>query len=299
MQRFEGLWVPLITPFHDNAIDVAAIGRLVEHLLDGGVDGLVVCGTTGEAATLDSHEQQRVLAAVIEAAAGRCPIVFGIAGNDTARLAQQVGDFSIDGVDGFLISPPQYVRPAQAGILHHYRTLAAATDRAIVLYNIPYRTGVNLELATVQRLAEHPRIVAIKESGAGNHEQLVALIDDTPLTVLSGEDAMIYTCACLGGHGAIAASAHLRPDVFKRMLTQIAAGDLPSARAIARALRPLIRLLFAEPNPAPLKAALARSGMIRNELRAPMMPAAPELARRIAEVLDGLDDADASLTAAA
>ena len=271
MLEFEGIWVPLITPFRGGEVDLPAAQKLARRLVDEGVDGLALCGTTGEPATMDDAEQARLLAAVLEAVDGACPVLFGLAGYDTATVAARAAALDASGAAGLLISAPYYVRPSQEGVRLHFEAIAQATELPIVLYNIPYRTGVNIALDTARALAENPRFVAIKECG-GNLAQLRGLIETTPLKVLSGEDDLIFVACCLGGHGAISAAAHLRPDLYRRMIDHIRAGRLPAARAIARVLQPMVRLLFSEPNPGPIKAALALQGEIAEELRLPMTP---------------------------
>ncbi|HRE16739.1 MAG TPA: dihydrodipicolinate synthase family protein, partial [Rhodocyclaceae bacterium] len=175
---------------------------------------------------------------------------------------------------------PYYTRPAQAGILAHFGALAAATALPIVLYNIPYRTGINLDLDTVQALCAHPNIVGIKESG-GNMNQLMDLIEHTRLAVLSGEDHLIYTTLALGGQGAISAAAHLLPERFVQLYAFARSGEWAKARTLARQLRPLVQNLFSEPNPGPIKAVLAREGRIAEELRLPMTPVSAACCERV------------------
>lgn len=285
MTAFQGIWVPLITPFRNGAPDLPALQKLTDHLLQQGVDGLIACGTTGEPATLADEEQLRVLSAVREAVQGRCPVVFGLSGNDTAAMAARLRELEREPVDGWLISAPYYTRPSQEGILRHFEVLAHATARPILLYNIPYRSGIAMETDTLRALARNPRIVGIKQSAGNDLDQLSALIHDTSLQVLSGEDALIFTCACLGGHGAIAAAAHIRPDLYRRLLAHVRAGELEAARRVHHALLPWIRLLFSEPNPAPLKAALAAMGLIQDGLRLPMTEASAGLRQRIEQAL--------------
>ncbi|AXQ28098.1 4-hydroxy-tetrahydrodipicolinate synthase [Solimonas sp. K1W22B-7] len=285
MTAFQGIWVPLITPFRNNQPDLAALQRLTQHLLQQGVDGLVVCGTTGEPATLSHDEQLGVLAAVREVAGEQCPLVFGVGGNDTAAMLEQLRTLEREPVAGWLISAPYYTRPSQEGIRRHFEALAAGTEKPILLYNVPYRSGVAMETATLLALAQNPRIAGIKQSAGYDLDQLSALIHDTPLQVLSGEDALIFTCACLGGQGAIAAAAHIRPDLYRRMLAHVRAGELEAARRLHHALLPWTRLLFAEPNPAAIKAALAMMGLIPDGLRLPMVEASEGLRRRIEQVL--------------
>ena len=266
---FEGIWLPLITPFRDGAVDLPAVRRLVRRYVEAGIHGFVVCGTTGEAATLDEAEQLAVLDTVLEAADGRRPVLMGLASNDTREALRLLRGIGQRPLAGLLTAAPYYSRPSQRGIEAHFRAIAAATALPLVLYNIPYRTGVNIELATIQSLADVPNIVAIKESG-GDLNQLMDLIRDTRLQVLSGEDHLIFTTLCLGGAGAIAAAAHLRPEQHVRVYDSFRAGNLALARELAAQLLPLTRALFSESNPGPIKALLARQGFIAEELRLPM-----------------------------
>jgi 4-hydroxy-tetrahydrodipicolinate synthase len=297
--RFDGIWVPLVTPFRGDGVDLAALQRLAQHLISQGVDGLVVCGTTGEPATLSETEQDAVLSAVLEVA-GPCPVLFGLCGNDTAAMVETLRRRSDPAVAAYLISAPYYTRPSQSGIRLHFEALAAATDKPIVIYNIPYRSGVNIELETLQSLARNPQFAAIKQSAGNDPDGLAQLIEQTPLKVLSGEDAMIFVNACLGGHGAIAAAAHIRPDLYRCMFDRVRAGDLVGARRIASTLLPWIRLLFSEPNPAPLKAALALQGLIEDGLRLPMTPVSDACRARIEQMLPqvlALSSAEQSVSA--
>lgn len=292
MNPFNGLWVPLVTPFTQQAtIDLPAAQRLTNWLIEQGVDGLVVCGTTGEAATLSDVEQQTLLNAVVEATDHRCPVLFGLTGNDTLQLTRRLREFDTRNahqLTGYLISAPYYVRPSQAGIQQHFESVASATTLPIVIYNIPYRTGINIEIPTLQALSKNPQFCAVKESGGGNLDQLTRLIRETPLQVLSGEDSLIFINGCLGGHGAISAAAHLRPDLYQRMLTHLRQGNLSAARQIDQVLQPIIKALFSEPNPAPLKAALASRGLIENILRLPMSTASAGCSAALETLLDPL-----------
>ncbi|RJG07408.1 4-hydroxy-tetrahydrodipicolinate synthase [Noviherbaspirillum cavernae] len=282
---FEGIWVPIVTPFRDGHIDLDAAQGLTTHLVDSGVHGLVVCGTTGEAATLDDGEQADMLAAVLEAAGRRCPVAIGIGGSDTRAVARQAARYNRAPLAGLLISAPSYVRPSQQGILHHFRAIAEVTDKPIALYNIPARTGVNIDAATALSLSADPRFAAIKECG-GNMPQLAALINHTPLKVLCGDDALILVTLCLGGHGAITAAAHIRPDLFVRLFDLVRSNRIGQARTLFKAMLPLIQLLFSEPNPGPVKAALAMQGWIGDELRLPMTPMSADGKKALAIALE-------------
>jgi 4-hydroxy-tetrahydrodipicolinate synthase len=282
LQTFEGIWIPLVTPFRDGRVDLAAAARLAQYYASSGVSGLIVCGTTGEAATLADEEQDQLLVTVL--AAVKCPVLMGLGSYDTAAAVQRARRFAKLGAHGLLATVPYYVRPSQGGIRRHFEAIADATALPVVLYNIPYRTGVNLEIETARALAQHPRIVAIKESG-GDLNQLMDLLRETPLRVLCGEDHLIFTACTLGAHGAIAAAAHVRPDLFVAMHAHLRAGRLGEARALHDRLLPMVRALFSEPNPGPIKAVLARQGWIENELRLPMTSASPVCEQRLVQAL--------------
>ncbi len=277
---FSGLWIPLITPFApDGAVDFAALKRLANHYQGSGITGLVVCGSTGEAAALDAAEQQKVLDAVRAAVPG-LPLVMGVSGYHLGKTEAQVRTWNAQGVQGILLPAPCYVRPAQAGLRDWFTRLADASTVPLVVYDIPYRTGATLALDTLLALAEHPNIRAVKDCG-GDADKTRALIADGRLQVLCGEDAQICSTLSQGGHGAIAAAAHLHTGQFVQLLRHLRAGDLARAQALWQPLAPLVQGLFAEPNPGPLKAVLARLGWIHEVLRSPMTPASPGLGERL------------------
>ena len=243
---FEGIWLPLITPFRDGAVDLPAVRRLVRRYVEAGIHGFVVCGTTGEAATLDEAEQLAVLDTVLEAADGRRPVLMGLASNDTREALRLLRGIGQRPLAGLLTAAPYYSRPSQRGIEAHFRAIAAATALPLVLYNIPYRTGVNIELATIQSLADVPNIVAIKESG-GDLNQLMDLIRDTRLQVLSGEDHLIFTTLCLGGAGAIAAAARQVAQTIDAVAIAAMTNSSSSALRVARE-RPTAPIMGLTPN---------------------------------------------------
>ncbi|WCM22652.1 4-hydroxy-tetrahydrodipicolinate synthase [Paraburkholderia bryophila] len=291
MSIFSGIWIPLITPFADGAVDHAALRALVRRYADAGVAGLCALGTTGEPATLDAAEQDAVLATILDevqtharthAAERRqpLPVLVGVSGNHTASMLERIGQLNPLPIAGVLMAAPYYIRPSQAGIVGHFTALADASDKPVVLYDIPYRTGVRLELDTLLTLAAHPRIQAVKDC-AGSLDTTLALIRDGRLQVLTGEDMQIFNSLCLGGSGAIAASAHVHPARFVALYDALAAGRLAEGRRMFHALAPLIEALFVEPNPAPVKALLAAQGLIRDELRMPMTRAGAALAERL------------------
>ena len=306
MSIFSGIWVPLVTPFADGEVDHAALRALVRRYADAGIAGLVALGTTGEPAALDDAEQDAVLATILDEAraaahgadgadAQALPVLVGVSGNHTASMKERIEQLNALPIAGVLMAAPYYIRPSQAGIVGHFTALADASDKPVVLYDIPYRTGVRLELDTLLMLAAHPRIEAVKDC-AGSLDTTLALIRDGRLQVLTGEDINIFNTLCLGGSGAIAASAHLRPERFVALYRALSAGRLDEGRRIFHELAPLIQALFAEPNPAPVKALLAAQGLIRDELRMPMTRAGDALVAQLME-LEGLDRIEAHAAA--
>lgn len=284
---FQGVWVPLVTPFSGGAVDGGALRRLVRHYAAAGVDGLVVCGSTGEAASLDDAEQLAVLDAVLTEA-GRLPVIMGLAGNHQGHVLQRLSAFATRPLAGILAPAPYYVRAGQDGAAAYFRCLADASRFPLVLYDIPYRTGTTLETSTLLSLAAHPNIAAIKDCG-GSLEKTLALIADGQMNVLAGEDLQSLSLLCLGGTGMIAAAAHIRPDLFVAMHQAVRAQQLDLARRLFQALVPVIRLAFEEPNPGPLKAQLGRQGLLSEELRMPMPVASAALAARLDAAVAGLN----------
>lgn len=275
MSLFSGIWIPLVTPFNAGDVDHAALDALVRHYAQAGVAGFVALGTTGEPAALDEREQDAVLATVLSAADG-VPVVAGVSGNHTASVCERVAALNALPLAGVLASAPYYIRPSQAGVIDHFAAIADASSKPVILYDIPARTGVRLELPTLLELAGHERIVAVKDCG-GSLDKTLSLILDGRLDILCGEDIELFGLMCAGASGAIAASAHLFTERFVLMERLLREGHLADARAIWHALVPWVRAAFAEPNPAPVKAALARRGLVHNELRTPMTRASQEL----------------------
>lgn len=277
---FAGLWIPLVTPFADGAVDHAALRALVQRLRPTGIAGFVACGSTAEAAALDEQEQLAVLDTVLDAAAG-LPVVMGASGCHLGQMRDWITTINRRPLAGLLLPAPSYIRPAQEGLLHWFRSLADASPVPVIVYDIPYRTGATLARETLLALATHANIRAVKDCG-GDPLKTAALIADGRLQVLAGEDAQIFGTVALGGAGAIAASAHWQTGRFVELLQLLSAQRLEAARQLWHALLPWTELLFAEPNPGPIKALLARHGLLRNELRAPMRPASAGLAQRLA-----------------
>lgn len=288
MSTFRGIWVALATPFRAREIDFAALQGLVGRLLEDGVAGFAVCGTTGEAAALSHEEQLAVLDAVLQWVPPQ-QVIMGLAGNNLRELLAFQREIQRRPVAGLLVPAPYYIRPSQQGLEAFFQAVADAATVPLVLYDIPYRTGVRIERETLRRIVRHPRIAAVKDCG-GDLETTLALIADGNVEVLAGEDLQIFANLCLGGAGAISASAHVRADLYVRMQRQAEAGDLAGARATFQRLLPWMQAAFAEPNPAPVKAALALQGLIADELREPMQPCSAATVERLRGVLAALAD---------
>ncbi len=279
----QGLWLPLITPFHDGRLDATSLAGLIAHYLDQPVDGFIMAATTGEGLTIDDEETAHLVAIATEAVDGRRPVFLGLSGSDTRRLTAALDRAETWPVDGYLVTCPYYSRPSQDGLYQHFATLAGRTDRPVVLYNIPYRTGVNLANETLLRLAELPNIVGVKDCCV-NPAQSFDLLRDRPpgFGVLTGEDALFYSALTQGADGGILASAHVETAAFAAVRDALLAGDQPGALGLWRDLVGLARLLFAEPSPAPVKHCLWRAGLIASpEVRLPMTGVSPGLADRL------------------
>lgn len=272
MSALSGIWVAIVTPFHNDAthsVDHTVLRQLVQHLRQAEVTGLVALGSTGEAAALDDAEQDAVLDTVLDAAQG-LPVIAGLAGNHVGHLHARLAHLNTLPLHAVLSPAPYYVRPSQAALVHHFNDLADRSRAPLVLYDIPYRTGVAMDLHTILTLAEHPHITGIKDCG-GSLDKTQQLIADGRLQVLAGEDAQIFHNLCLGGAGAITAAAQVCPQAFMAMFNALKGGDIAEARRWQHLLSPVIRALFAEPNPALIKAALAEQGLGTLAVRSPLL----------------------------
>lgn len=282
----QGLWVPLITPFTtapERQVDHAALGRLVERLASEGVHGFVVCGTTGEASALSEAEQDACLRTVAAHARG-LPLMMGLGGDALApalaRLEHLCHDSTLPPLAALLVCAPAYIRPGQAGAQHWFEALADASRLPLVLYDIPYRSGCELHLDTLLKLAAHPRIVGVKDCG-GDLGKTLALIGDGRLQVLAGDDLQMFGALAQGAAGAIAASLHGRTVDFVALHAALRDNRLAQARTLWHGLRTWIEDCFAEPNPAPIKAWLAAVGACGPTLRPPLQAASPALQVRL------------------
>jgi 4-hydroxy-tetrahydrodipicolinate synthase len=283
-QRIAGLWLPLITPFNDGQLDEPSLTRLVRHYAAEPVDGLILAATTGEGLMLDETETERLVAITAGTRDRALPIFLGISGADTCKVAAAIARSASWPIEGYLIPCPYYVRPPQEGLYRHFAALAGATDKPIIVYNIPYRTGVNLANATLLRLAELPNIVGVKDCCV-DHAQSFDLMRARPpgFAVLTGEDALFYGAIAHGADGGILAAAHVETARFAAVRNALVAGRREEALRDWHDLVDLARLLFAEPNPAPIKHWLWRAGLIDSpEVRLPMTQVSDALAARIA-----------------
>jgi len=289
----QGLWLPLITPFHDGALDEVSLRRLVAHFAREPIDGLILAATTGEGMSLDDDEVRRLVAIVgsaLDDTKRRMPIYLGLSGSDTRKLVKALDHTQSWAIDGYLIACPYYTRPSQLGMFRHFSALADGTSKPIIVYNIPRRTGINLENETLLRLAERTNIVGVKDC-AIEAAQSFELLRHKPagFSVLVGEDPLFYNALAHGADGGITASAHALPQAFAAVRNQLLAGDRAAALANWNLLVDIPRLLFAEPSPSPVKHWLWRTGLIDSpEVRLPMVPVTAELASRLDQALGRL-----------
>lgn len=285
--QISGLWLPLITPFRDGAVDFASYERLIDHYIGLGVDGLFPLGTTGESPALDEAEIDELVDRTVIRTAGRVPVFVGVGGNATRKVAKELKRLERFDFAGIVSVCPYYNRPSQDGLLAHFRSLAAATDRPIVIYNIPYRTAVNLSNDSLLELAEVSNIVGVKDS-SGSVAQSLELLARKPkdFAVLTGEDALYFTMMANGGDGGILAASHLMTERFIEVGRRFDANDVAGARAAWASLAQFVPLLFAEANPMPIKYLLWRQGLIASpECRLPLTKISDGLARQLDSIL--------------
>jgi len=288
--QFIGLGVAMVTPFDANgAVDVDALKNLTEYLISGGIDYLVVQGTTGESVTLTKAEKALVLRTVVEVNNGRKPVVLGHGGNNTQALIDGFDDIDWNGVDAILSASPSYNKPTQAGIIAHYKALSAATPKPIILYNVPGRTASNMLPETTAILAKEDNIIGIKEA-AGDLEQVGAILRDTPenFLVISGDDPLAMPHIAMGGHGVISVIGNALPDLFSSMVHHTLNGELEMAREEHLSTLNLIGMLFKEGNPGGVKSALKHLGVCGDEVRLPLVGVSDELSAQIAKEVDRL-----------
>lgn len=272
--KFHGTGVALVTPFNkDNSVDYDSLGKLVDHVIENGVNFLVALGTTAETPTLSSAEKQEVLAFIIKHNNGRVPVVAGAGGNNTAAVVEHVQTADLAGVDGLLSVAPYYNKPTQEGIYQHFKAIASATDKDIILYNVPGRTSSNIAPETVLRLAnEFKNIVAVKEA-SGNLGQCMEIVNSKPdhFAVLSGDDDLVVPQMSIGMEGVISVAANCFTKDFTDMINAGLSGDFNTARSLHYKILPGTRLLFAEGNPAGVKCVLQEMGICSDPVRLPLV----------------------------
>jgi 4-hydroxy-tetrahydrodipicolinate synthase len=287
---FTGTGTALVTPFRrDGSLDESTLRALVKRQILAGVDFLVPCGTTGESPTLTHAEHLRVVEITVEEARGNVPVLAGAGGYNTAEVIELARELAAIGADGFLSVTPYYNKPTQEGLYQHFKTIADSTSLPIILYSVQGRTGVNIEPATVGRLARIPNIIGIKEA-SGNISQMAAILTQVPdgFTVLSGDDAITLPLIALGGRGVISVVSNEIPAEMSQMVSLALDGRFVEAREIHRRYHPLMEINFVESNPGPVKAAMAEMSLLEPAWRLPLVAPQPASLARIRGVLETL-----------
>jgi 4-hydroxy-tetrahydrodipicolinate synthase len=287
---FQGCGTAMVTPFRaDLSLDEETLRRLVRRQIEAGIHFLVPCGTTGENPTLSREEHLRVVDITLDEAQGRTPVLAGCGGNDTREVVELARDLEGLGADGLLVVTPFYNKPTPEGLYQHYHAVARATHLPIVVYNVPGRTGLNVDPATLARLAEIETVVGVKEA-SGNISQIAAIFQAVPesFAVLSGDDAITLPVIALGGVGVISVVSNEVPFAMSRLTSLCLEGDFPAAREMQRRLHALMEINFVESNPGPVKAAMALMGLLDPVFRLPAVPPRAESVRKIEKILLGL-----------
>lgn len=288
--NWAGCGTALVTPFTTSgALDEAAVRRLTRRQIDGGIHFLVPCGTTGESPTLSDTERQRVVEIVVDEAAGRIPVLAGAGGYNTREVIGLAREMERVGASGLLSVAPYYNKPSPEGMYQHFRSIAESTALPVIVYNVPGRTGCNIDVATLVRLAAIPNIVGVKEASA-NMTQMCEICRALPgdFNVLSGDDAFTLPLMAVGGRGVISVAANEAPTEMAQMVEAAERGDFKAARALHTRLLPLMLVNFVESNPIPVKAAMARMGLLEEVYRLPMVPPREASRQKIEQVLSDL-----------
>jgi 4-hydroxy-tetrahydrodipicolinate synthase len=272
-RRFTGTYTALVTPFRHGAVAFGELRKLVEFQIKGGISGLVPVGTTGESPTVTHEEHLDIIRCTIEAARGRVPVIAGTGSNSTREAIDLTEAADAAGADGMLLVAPYYNRPTQEGLFQHFGRIAEATDKPIILYSIPGRCGVEIGVNVIERLrARYPHVAHIKEAGGSvdRVDQIILALGDS-VTVLSGDDSLTLPFMAVGARGVVSVASNLWPREVGRMVSHALAHDYPKARALHRRLYPVFKGIFIESNPAPIKLAMARAGVIgSDEVRLPL-----------------------------
>lgn len=281
---FKGSYVALVTPFENGKVDEKAFRKLIDFHIDNGTDGLVPCGCTGEAATLDTEEQKRLIKIAVEMSARRIPVVAGTGSNSTAEAVELTIFAKKAGCDGALIISPYYNKPTPEGQYRHYREIAQKADIPIMLYNVPSRTGISLLPTTIARLSKMDNIVAIKEA-AGSVQQVMDILSACDITVMSGDDAMTLPFMSVGAKGAVSVTANIVPAKVHDLVQSFLDGDREKSRKIHFEMLLLFKAMFIETNPIPVKTALSMMGMIKEEWRMPLCEMGRENRAKLEKIL--------------
>lgn len=285
--KIEGVLVPLLTPFKNGKVDLESYERMVNHYIEEGVSGLIPLATTGESPTILENEYEEVLSKTMEYNNNRVPIYVGLGGNHTSEVVKKLKIAEKNRVDGILSVAPYYSRPNQRGLYEHFKTISESTSLNIIIYNIPYRTGTNVENKTIRALAELKNIIGVKDC-SGDMKQTTDLLINSPedFSILTGEDAYFYTTLLLGGQGGIMGSAHLRTKEFVEVYNLVKSNNHQAALKKWQSLYNMIQFLFAEPNPTPLKYSLNKLGLIdSDEVRLPLVNITSELKNKLNSVI--------------
>jgi len=288
---FKGTYTALVTPFHEGELDLSALERLIEEQIAAGITGLVAVGTTGESPTLSHEEKEQVIRSTLEIAKGRCQVLAGTGSNSTSAAVLATEAAEKMGVDGMLVVAPYYNKPSQEGLFRHFRAIAQATSKPLMLYNIPGRCGVDIAPETVERLAVGCRnIVSIKEA-SGSVERVSDLRARLPeaFTVLSGDDSLTLPFLAVGAVGLVSVASNLFPAEVCALVQAFRTGDAKTARDMHLKMLPVFKDLFIEPNPVPVKTALAWRGMMSAECRLPLCEMTDANAARLRTTLDAFE----------
>lgn len=291
MKKFKGTGVAVITPFkNDLSIDFAAMGRIIEHIIAGGVNYIVLLGTTGESSTLNREEKSALTSFAVEAIGKRVPLVVGIGGNNTSDIVSYIRQSDMDGVDAILSVAPYYNKPCQKGLFQHFRQIALASPVPVILYNVPSRTASSILPETCLELARScDNIIGIKES-SGNYENMMKIIKDKPdnFMVISGNDLDVLTVTAVGGAGVISVLANAYPAECSELVQQALKYNFKIAREIQFKFLEMTGLLFAEGNPGGIKAVMSNMNLCQNNLRLPLVPVSRSMQTRIARAMEAL-----------
>lgn len=281
--KLQGVMVPLVTPFKDGEVDYESYSRMVKGLIEDGINGILPLATTGESPTVSEYEYEKILEKTIECTNKRVPIYTGLGGNNTADVVKKLKVIEKYDIDGILSVAPYYSRPNQKGLYEHFKAISESTKKDIIIYNIPYRTGTNIENETLIRLSELNNIIGVKDC-SGNMKQTTDLLINRPdnFSIMTGEDAYFYTTLALGGDGGIMASASIKPKEFIEIYNLMKNNNHQEALQKWKGLYNMVPLLFAEPNPTPVKYCLKKLGIIdSDEVRLPLVNISRELEKKL------------------